>query len=134
MSKYTYNFGSIYLVVEAEQLAEDVWLAWTQFNGGRIEARSGSKREAITALIVAMKSEIVSHPQSQAGSNLLLGELDLPGVTLSALHEHGMLSLDDMRPLTNRQILQIPNIGGQGYRMLLQALGRSRKSRSPSAR
>ena len=56
--------------------------------------------------------------------NPSLSELGLSDLALNALHAHGLFRLNDLRPLTNIQILKLPNVGGQSYKRLLVALGR----------
>lgn len=59
-----------------------------------------------------------------ADPNPYLHELKLNPVALAELQSHGYYRLDDLRPLSNVQILRIPNVGGKSYKRILAALGR----------
>lgn len=59
-----------------------------------------------------------------AEQNPYLHDLKLNPVVLAALQSHGYYRLDDLRPLTNVQILRIPAVGGVSYKKILAALGR----------
>lgn len=62
--------------------------------------------------------------QSMAEENPPLRTLKLNPVVLSSLEAFGFWHLDDLRRLTNVQILQIPNVGGPSYKRILVALNR----------
>jgi DNA-directed RNA polymerase alpha subunit len=57
-------------------------------------------------------------------ANPFLRDLDLGPIALAELEAHGFYRLDDLRHLTNVQILTLPNVGGKSYRRILAALGR----------
>lgn len=62
--------------------------------------------------------------QPMADHDSLLSDLKLSPIVLAALESRGFNRLDQLRPLSNIQILTIPNVGGKSYRLILAALGR----------
>ena len=55
--------------------------------------------------------------------NPRLGDLRLSAAAISALAKLGYNRLDDLRLLSNAQILSIPNVGGASFKRILKALG-----------
>lgn len=61
---------------------------------------------------------------AMAEENPSLRDLKLNPVVVVELESHGYHRLDDLRPLSNVQILRIPNVGGKSFKRILAALGR----------
>lgn len=59
-----------------------------------------------------------------ADANPSLHDLKLKPAILGSLKAQGFRHLDDLRSLTNLQLLLIPNMGGSSYKRILAALGR----------
>ncbi|MCB2052298.1 MAG: hypothetical protein KDE63_12800 [Novosphingobium sp.] len=54
---HTISIGDVYIVVELEELAPDLWTASTVWAGDHYEARAGSRMNAEAALLIALHSE-----------------------------------------------------------------------------
>ena len=59
-----------------------------------------------------------------ASDNPHLQELGLPTRMLDVLLAGGFERLDDLREISSGQLLRMPHVGGEGYRLLAKALGR----------
>jgi hypothetical protein len=69
-------------------------------------------------------AKLLASVTSYSAIRLMLSNLNLNPVVLAALESRGFHRVDDLRLLSNVQILSIPNVGGASYKRILAALGR----------